>query len=285
MKSLRYTCVAVLALLVHGWTASARLMPLSDDDVGTLAHKADVVMIGRVLAVRETAEEATLSDISPEVKVRGVETTFFAESVLKGDLTSHVIVLHHYDSSALFQNGPLLVRFAASSHRHYLLFLKREADGRYAPAAGQTDAAISIRRVLGSIEGLNKAAEEERSDRRNADRQAQPIKESADAPLVLEFVKMETEDGVTKRARMKVINRTSKDVYAYSLQTWFFREDGSLADTASTATSAAVGHTSVRARGQAVTTPTGHTDNYDTTRAQAVVTSVTFTDGSKWEAK
>jgi len=39
-------------------------------------------------------------------------------------------------------NGPSLASFDAKEHTRYLLFLHREADGRYSPVSGQTDPAF-----------------------------------------------------------------------------------------------------------------------------------------------
>ena len=166
------------------------------------------------------------------------------------------------------------------------MYLKRDLDGRYVPAGGQTDAACSIKRILNAVEGLNLAAGDERKDEQERARRPGLIKESPDAPLVLEFDKMETVDGIRKQAKMKVINRTSKDVFDYGLQATFFNQKGELVEVSSSGHGAAVGYSILRAHGKGYVTLRGSsTDNYETTRAQAVVTSVTFTDGSKWEAK
>lgn len=284
----RYAVAIVLALVVSNQVASARITAIDEFDFGDLAGKSDVVVIGHVLAVKATSEQATLPDISPPTKVQGVETRFFVDSVLKGELSGHVVVLHHYklaDPGELMRNGPLLVSLVPNKYRHYLLFLKRDTDGRYVPAVGQTDAADSVRRILHAVDGLNKADAESQADRQQAQRQTQQIKESPDAPIVLTFVEMATQDGARKQARMKVTSKTTKDVYGYRLQYALFGEDGSISEVASTGVSAAVGHSVLRAGSEGfISLNNGRTDGYEITSARAVVTSVTFTDGSKWEA-
>jgi hypothetical protein len=37
------------------------------------------------------------------------------------------------------KNGPNLATFDPGQHHRFLLFLRREADGRYCPVSGQTD--------------------------------------------------------------------------------------------------------------------------------------------------
>ena len=57
------------------------------------------------------------------------------------------IVMHHYrvDKIAVI-NGPGFAAFRLPTKQMYRLFLVREADGRYAPVAGQEDADLSVRK-------------------------------------------------------------------------------------------------------------------------------------------
>jgi hypothetical protein len=87
-------------------------------------------------------------------KFVGVETPFKVLAVLKGSQRVENIVLHLYREPvtlgangmpAVSENGPSFVFFdlrsAPGRPETYLLFLVREADGRFAPAGGQVDPA------------------------------------------------------------------------------------------------------------------------------------------------
>ncbi len=68
--------------------------------------------------------------------------------------------LHHYrtiDGTNIphVVNGPSFVSFTPSekptfTHQTYILFLIREADGRYAPVVGQTDPGLGIKEIVGA---------------------------------------------------------------------------------------------------------------------------------------
>ena len=64
--------------------------------------------------------------------------------VMKGDKSAKKMTLHHYrltDPKQLMFNGPTLASFDPKQVAQFLLFLHREADGRYSPVSGQTDPA------------------------------------------------------------------------------------------------------------------------------------------------
>jgi hypothetical protein len=107
--------------------------------------QSDLVVIGTPVATVQTAEHTTLPDLSPSVAVLGLNTEFQARLVLKGDQKMKKFVLHHYklEHEESMINGPELVRFDSQIWGpHYLLFLAKEHDGRYAPVTGQTDPAL-----------------------------------------------------------------------------------------------------------------------------------------------
>ena len=134
---------------------SARLMqvwPYED-----LFAKSDFVVIAKPLtATRDTKERSTLRDIQPSEPVIGVVTDFQTLLVIKGSKRDR-FTLHHYrlpESNVAIINGPDLVTFdPMKDHKPYLLFLVREADGRFAPVAGQTDPRdISVQELSGVAE-------------------------------------------------------------------------------------------------------------------------------------
>lgn len=116
--------------------------------------QADLVVIAKPVITTNTTEKATLPGISPNIPVIGNETRFEVRLVLKGDKNLKTIVLHHYQLANPNQpllNGPMLAEFDPKQHYSFLLFLRRDTDGRYSPVTGQTDPALfSIIRLEGS---------------------------------------------------------------------------------------------------------------------------------------
>ena len=112
-----------------------------------LYDRADLVVLGVVTSTTDTTEATILPNMRPDVHVFGVSTEFRIGGILKGDAHLKSCVLHHYrlaNPDSVLQDGPVLVSFDVTPQRHYLLFLTREADGRYKPVAGQMDSAKSI---------------------------------------------------------------------------------------------------------------------------------------------
>lgn len=118
-----------------------------------LNDKATLVVIAMPTGVVETSELAALPGITsvhPDgeheaVMGKGVETTFKVLTVLKGDQGIKQLVLHHYTLvSAPGRGDPLLVSFKPEEKKPCLMFLKKEADGRYVAVSGQTDPLFSI---------------------------------------------------------------------------------------------------------------------------------------------
>ena len=116
-----------------------------------LMERSALVVVATPLETQETGERTELPNIwtmtpngeKKPVLVRGVETKFRCILVFKGISPSDsVFVLHHYREAErrdVVINGPSLVTFDPGVRRAYLLFLRMEDDGRYAPAGGQTD--------------------------------------------------------------------------------------------------------------------------------------------------
>jgi hypothetical protein len=131
----------LLSLLLLPVLADARIM--KSWSYQEMTEKADAIVIATPVSVTDTAERTTLPPNVPGgIPVIGVETTFEILSVLKGDEKTTKVVLHHLrdaEKSALRANGPGLVAFEPKEKKRFLLFLKREPDGRYAPLVGQMD--------------------------------------------------------------------------------------------------------------------------------------------------
>jgi hypothetical protein len=104
--------------------------------------QADLVAIAQPISTKETSEYTVLPDIAPTIDVVGLETEFRVQILLKGANSITDFVLHHYrqcDPSLRFGSGPWLVSFDPAKKETYLLFLKKEPDGRFASINGQTD--------------------------------------------------------------------------------------------------------------------------------------------------
>jgi len=132
-KFLLCVCILTASNLGH-----ARLIAsLSYEDV---LEKADAIVIAKPIATTGTSEKMILPNISPSISVVGVTTEVKVLSTLKGAKLK-ILELHHYrlkDINQPIRNGPLLLDFDSQSGQ-YLMYLKKESDGRYAPVAGQTD--------------------------------------------------------------------------------------------------------------------------------------------------
>ena len=122
-----------------------------------LFAKSDFVVIARpVTATRDTREHSAMRDLGdPPIPVIGVETDFESLLVIKGRRRQR-FTLHHYrwappDEKVVMVNGPRFVSYDSKpSQPTLLMFLVRERDGRFAPAAGQADPeSISIETVSG----------------------------------------------------------------------------------------------------------------------------------------
>jgi hypothetical protein len=115
--------------------------------------KADLVAIARVVTTKDTNERSTLGPFH----VIGVTTDFNAHLIVKGNKSIKAFQLHHYKFASeaeneTIANGPNLIRFSFE-HPAFLLFLTKEADGRYAPVTGQEDPAVySVLELGGSAD-------------------------------------------------------------------------------------------------------------------------------------
>ena len=79
---------------------------------------------------------------------RGIETSFKVLTVLKGERNIGQLVLHHYAlSPAATSRGPLLVPYKPEDKKQFLMFLQKEADGRYVAVSGMDDPDDSIKQI------------------------------------------------------------------------------------------------------------------------------------------
>ncbi len=137
--------------LLLAFEAHARLIQGGTYD--TLNDKATLIVIAVPTKVVETSELAALPNITTvyadgkrePVMGKGVETSFKVLTVLKGDRGIKQLILHHFAlAAAQADRGPLLVSFKPEDKKQFLMFLQKEADGRYVAVSGQTDPQVSI---------------------------------------------------------------------------------------------------------------------------------------------
>lgn len=148
MKLLRHLIPVACFLLVSASIVTARTTRTWSYQ--QLLDKSDLVVIATPTATSDTKEQMNLPEYLA-MRAIGVETQFRVSTVLKGDKALKELVLHHYRApkpNEIYTNGPNLVSFDPSKKRSFLVFLVREADGRYAPTSGQTDPATFAVHVL-----------------------------------------------------------------------------------------------------------------------------------------
>jgi len=157
MKSIRLFVVTTAFLL--GFTGivaarAVRIWPYQE-----LLEKSDLVVLATPTATNDTKEHIDLPGFVGE-HVIGVETRFTVSAVLKGDKALRDFAFHHYrttDGSNIphVDNGPTFISFdpvakPTITPQTFILFLVREADGRYAPIVGQTDPGGAVRELRGA---------------------------------------------------------------------------------------------------------------------------------------
>lgn len=137
MNSLIKPLINSFLVLATSLVAQARIIQHWSDQ--ELLEKSDLVVIATPTTSADTQERTDLPGFLA-LHVIGVETGFAISAVVKGDKALKNFVLHHYraDGDPSFR-GPNFIAFKPDEKRKFLLFLKREADGRYAPTVGQVD--------------------------------------------------------------------------------------------------------------------------------------------------
>src|SRR2546421_411889 len=136
----------ILSILFLGTAVFGRLHEYWPYD--KLTKEADLIVIATATSVHDMVETTTLpgivrtdtNNVRSLIPAIGVETTFTNMAVLKGDTNTTTILFHHLREAEYKPsiNGPGLVAFDPKEKKRFLLFLKREWDGRYAPLTGQT---------------------------------------------------------------------------------------------------------------------------------------------------
>jgi hypothetical protein len=145
MKTLATLCL----ILAAGVTLSARPVPYYPYD--KLTREADLIVIATPVSVRDTGHKTTLPGITRDnqpVAAGGMEPAFEVLATLKGAESLKTLQFHCLREAApptVSANGPSLVSFDPKQKKRYLLFLRKEKDGRYAALTGQSDPAGSVK--------------------------------------------------------------------------------------------------------------------------------------------
>ena len=118
-----------------------------------MSDKADLVVIAKPLESKDTSERLLIRGY---INAVGVETDLEIRAVFKGDSKLRKVVLHYYrlpSDHPTMIGGPSFVYFEDKKPDLFLLFLERNADGRYSPVFGQETAMGSaVVQLLGYAE-------------------------------------------------------------------------------------------------------------------------------------
>jgi hypothetical protein len=119
-----------------------------------MLEKADLVVKAAWVSTKNTDERSVLPDT--DIPSIGITSEFEINFVLKGPKDVKKLELHHYkfqdDDDTFRYVAPQLIRIIPPVTRgereysgggEFVLFVKKESDGRYAPVTGQTDPALS----------------------------------------------------------------------------------------------------------------------------------------------
>jgi hypothetical protein len=146
--------VALIVVAAVGAAASASAYTLPSYAYEDMFKQSDLVVIARPVASHDTGERHLDRQVRPPVPVAGVTTACDALFVLKGPKLKK-FKLHHFrdltDPKRVVEGGPTGISFDIPKNHRYLMFLVREAAGRFVPFAGQTDVVdISVQEISGA---------------------------------------------------------------------------------------------------------------------------------------
>jgi hypothetical protein len=144
MKVILATAMTVVACP----KVSAWVTPWNYNDLMEVRNHAELIVIATPVSTAEIGDVIPLTgEPNPWMGV-GLETTFKIETELKGMVSSTKFVLHHYRYQSPHEGTiggrPSLVSFKSNDQGRYLLFLKKDADGRYVPATDQSNAGEAV---------------------------------------------------------------------------------------------------------------------------------------------
>jgi hypothetical protein len=147
--------IAVIVLLASIGRGTILARPVYAPSLDVMTAKADLVVIATPTDQRALPDKVNLPGVmrgNDPIPAIEVETTFAIQAVLHGQPADpKTFVFVHYREANPPKdpepNAPALVDFTAKSGKVYLMFLHRDADGRYSAFNGQTDPAWSIKQL------------------------------------------------------------------------------------------------------------------------------------------
>jgi len=146
---MKYIFTGFLILAATTFEADARFIAARPFE--EMEKTADTIVVAKPVSTKDTDEQTNLSSFKPPVPVVGLSSEFEVGLVLKGDSSLKKLVVHHYRRAGHPEwNEFNLASFDPKDSTNYLLFLKREADGRYAPLDQIDPASTSILKLGGA---------------------------------------------------------------------------------------------------------------------------------------
>jgi hypothetical protein len=144
-------CLMLLGLVFVSYSRSIIIYSFDE-----LTDKATVVVIATPTTVTATTNQCTFD--GGNIMGTGVETSFRILGVFKGDRNIKELTLRYFARSTPesemkngvmigYLDGPGLISFEPNSHKQYLMFLQKEADGRYVAVTGQEDPIYSVQQL------------------------------------------------------------------------------------------------------------------------------------------
>lgn len=142
--------VTLLVSVLGGGRADGRIRQIWTQQ--QMVDRSDLIVMAKVVEVRDTGVATTVPNIrrgTEAIAAVEMEATFEVSAVLKGTHEKPKLVLVYLRQAKheASRGEPELAGFEAGEKREYLLFLKREADGRYSAVVGQTDPADAVKEV------------------------------------------------------------------------------------------------------------------------------------------
>lgn len=145
--------IAILLALI---VSICHARPVTFMSYSEMAGAADFIVIATPTVVKATERRTVVPGLvmtdrngeSAEVPAVWVETSFAVLATLKGGKeTGNFVLLHLRETLPpdVIVNGPQLMGFDPARKRRYLLFLRREANGRFSPVCGQVEPATCIK--------------------------------------------------------------------------------------------------------------------------------------------
>jgi hypothetical protein len=139
---------------VFAVTCLSDARPVAQWTYKKLVEDADLVVIATPIETKDKEKtvipnmlRAGADGKNVPVPAVGIETRLKVLAVFKGDRRLKDLALYHLREAKPenVPNGPRLISFDLKGQRRYLLFLKREADGRFVSVTGQLDAAVAVK--------------------------------------------------------------------------------------------------------------------------------------------